>query len=322
MSRNLVTVGAVHTHTDISCLNNFWGNSCKINVARKIVCIQNLIRDGLVIIDEKRGNEYVWIPVTPEQIYESDGRSLALTGNPVYNGNVVTTDRWENGSSITDVPGGTGYRGPDLMLEYNGSLYDGNTTYLSYAGFSSSGELANDLVTQFKNMTDSIEKYGGFFVGRYELGYENGMVCKPNVPALSAAGNPGTGITANTYGSPTTQTWYGLYRACKQLTNSSDSVTAGMIWSSQWDAMIAHIGDTRLSTAPGSAKLTGTYGDVAGNVYDVSTGLHDWTATAGSPNVHTPRGGNFSSTLSASFRLSMGPVSYVNYGTRPQLYIK
>ncbi len=50
MNENLVTVGAVHTHThthtDMFLINNFLNNSCKLKIARKVFCVQNLIRDG------------------------------------------------------------------------------------------------------------------------------------------------------------------------------------------------------------------------------------------------------------------------------------
>ncbi len=35
-----------HTHTGIFLINNILNNSCKLKIARKVFCAQNLIRDG------------------------------------------------------------------------------------------------------------------------------------------------------------------------------------------------------------------------------------------------------------------------------------
>ena len=47
MSKNLVTLEALHTHThtDIRLINRFENNSCEF-FARIISIVQNLIRDG------------------------------------------------------------------------------------------------------------------------------------------------------------------------------------------------------------------------------------------------------------------------------------
>lgn len=48
MSKNLVTLEALytHTHTDIRLINRFENNSCKFWGARIICIAQSLIRDG------------------------------------------------------------------------------------------------------------------------------------------------------------------------------------------------------------------------------------------------------------------------------------
>ena len=46
MSKNLVTLEALHTQTDIRLINRFENNSCKSFFTRIVSGVQNLIRDG------------------------------------------------------------------------------------------------------------------------------------------------------------------------------------------------------------------------------------------------------------------------------------
>lgn len=140
-------------------------------------------------------------------------------------------------------------------------VWDGGQSNLTQAGFNNLQEFADDITTNFNNMIESVGKYGGFYVGRYELGYDNEVVCKKGVPAITAYSSSGT----NYYGSDETATWYGLYKTCKAF--SSSSVSSNMIWGCQWDAMTQFIGN-HTATAPGTRYLTGAdeYNDKAKNV--------------------------------------------------------
>ena len=48
MTKSLVTLGAVHTHTHTECWlkNDFCFYVCNFGVAGLVLCVQNLIRDG------------------------------------------------------------------------------------------------------------------------------------------------------------------------------------------------------------------------------------------------------------------------------------
>ena len=69
-------------------------------------------------------------------------------------------------------------------------------------------ELTRELEQSYYETIKSIKKYGGFYIGRYEL-TANG----------SKAGVP----LANT-------TWYNLYKKCKELTVDENKGMARMIW--------------------------------------------------------------------------------------------
>ena len=75
------------------------------------------------------------------------------------------------------------------------------------------------LETEFNNMIASVEKYGGFYIGRYETGnlsQEKLSVIKNNKDINN-------------------QTWYTIYKKAKGIA-VNDNVTSTMIWGSQWDA--------------------------------------------------------------------------------------
>jgi len=75
---------------------------------------------------------------------------------------------------------------------------------------------------EYVNMKNSVELYGGFYVGRYETSLdEEGR-------AASVPGADQIGIY-----------WFASYSRQKELYNSSDdSVASGMIYGSQWDAIM------------------------------------------------------------------------------------
>ena len=74
------------------------------------------------------------------------------------------------------------------------------------------------LEKDFNSTIESIEKYGGFYIGRYE------------------SSNVSKEITIKKYCNNTRgQNWYTLYNKCKNLKKDNMNVETGMIWGCQWD---------------------------------------------------------------------------------------
>ena len=268
-------------------------------------------KDGLVIKDA-RDNEFVWIPVSDViTMYESGAETSMNHADSSFG---VKTDTWGKGSFYhMSTPNSTTWREPAVVVG-NGTEYD--AVNYGKAGFSSLEEFATDLKNEFNGMLESVGKYGGFYVGRYELGYDSGVVCKKGISALTASTSSGT----NYYGSSETSTWYGLYKSCKSFT--SGGVKASMMWGCQWDAMVSFIGD-HTTAKPGVRKLTGEYGDEYKKVYDTSTGVHELTFTSHDIYSRAYRGGDLDAASSASFLGRVGlSTTYTDVGTRVQLYIK
>ena len=109
----------------------------------------------------------------------------------------------------------TNYREPDVLRSYD------TPYYLRTYKVSEDSQLDFLLrqQTDFKKMINSVEKYGGFYIGRYETGDLNQEV------AVVQKGN--TNIAS--------QTWHAMYEKCKTLNDNNNNIVTGMIWGNQWD---------------------------------------------------------------------------------------
>ena len=192
------------------------------------------VTDSNVAEAQKTRNQYVWVPVPdPSKFYGTDANgkrwgkiynfttstSSDITFDEVtgtYANNWSETDgimnitKKENASREPDV-----VTGQYFLVEHD---VDSNLRQLSI-GTETTHEFLMELEKNFCNMLDSVEKYGGFYIGRYETGNLNQGV------AVVQKGN--TDIDA--------QSWYTMYKKCKTLNNNNINVETGMIWRNQFD---------------------------------------------------------------------------------------
>ena len=262
-----------------------------------------------------QGNQWVWVPVeTPSSLYTTVDAGQALSGSTG-----VKTTKYTNtiiSGQTRGLPGSTSYREPDLVLGSGGTSYD----YANYAtaGFSSLANMAETMKSDYEEMIASLEKYKGFYIGRYELS-ENGEK---------------TGTTE------TDITWYEHYKNCKTLAVGS-KVKTRMIWGLQWDATCKWLatsnfdiknsstwGNYTNNTADGhgSKQATGfSESWKANNIYDFAGNCYEFTQEAYGTNSRALRGGyysNLGSDSPASRRGSRNPtVTVTNDGSRPTLYL-
>ena len=209
------------------------------------------------------------------------------------------------------------FREPDLVFGSDGTSCD----YSNYAtaGFSSLANMAETMKSDYEEMIASLEKYKGFYIGRYEL-TANG----------EKTGKTQTGIT-----------WYEHYKNCTTLA-SGTKVKTRMIWGLQWDATCNWLDSSGFSitdsstwgnyynnTADGHGKEQNTgYSESwkTNNIYDFAGNCDEFTQEACFTSVRASRGGNYSnngSSSPASGRFSYGnPTSSFSYcGSRPTLYL-
>ena len=305
---------------------------------------QDSVNHGLVIRDEQN-NEWVWIPVDKETLatmYEESSDEKTLCGTTgetavktkLYSKSItIGTDSNKTTTSRT-TPGTTEnpyYREPDLVIGDDGTSYDAKEEYYkTILGETGTKEqLAELFVDEYKAMIESVSKYGGFYIGRYELSEEGVQKDKETL---------------------TKTNWYNLYKKCKEL-NASDKVETRMIWGCQWDVTMnwlissgaktsnevnkdssswgnyyntsvkANDGTTEIKANGTLAKLnTGkTTFTMANNIYDLAGNCYEWTQEVSNTIFRASRGGDcgYSGSRSpASHRSNLNPHYSYNDDTR------
>ena len=272
------------------------------------------------------GNEFVWVPVP--DVISTDTSSISTSGVDL-NANEAT-------SRPMAKPNGTNnYEG--LLYTFSGttSTYkpeytvSDTSTYREpayLANYSESSSNPGDIMTEYKNMVESVDKYKGFYVARYELGLEG------TTPVSKPASN--TVKTANA-SNTNTSSWYGLYNKCNSMyrdnsATSTQNVTSQMIWGSQYDAMMNWMAKTGKTVGTkddnkyNKAQTTGSKeDDKINNVYDLYGCHFEWTQEANDTDFRVIRGGHSYNSVSPSDRDYDYPgYAYATGSSRSSLYIK
>ena len=252
---------------------------------------------------QKTRNQWVWVPVTNmSDIYFTD--SKGKKHGQLWN--FSTTGRTKMSYSE-----GSGYREPDVL-----TYYDKSTYLPKMLTEEEQINLGVEMQTEFERTINSIEKYGGFYIGRYETGdlsKQKAKVVKGNEDIH-------------------TQTWYTMYRKSKEiLQNENGNVRTSMIWGSLWDHTLNWLvtsgnktyADMKDSTSwgnyynstvdgHGSRRPTGYREEwKANNIYDMAGNVWDWTLEAYNTGYRVSRGGDY------FFYGFSFPASYRNYNCYP-----
>ena len=281
------------------------------------------------------GNQFVWVPVANPGNYFIDATATLNTkATGAGEGNEVKTNVYSNltirsgdQSSYTEgTPGVEETEGGDDVTREPDVLsnYDTEEQYhKTILGFANTKAMAESFVAEYKAMSDSIKKYKGFYIGRYEL---SGSVEAP---------------TEKTGASLTDQNWYNLYKACQNVVTGKENVKSTMIYGVQWDATMDWLKATKFQTEPSkvdtdssswgkyssSSKIdTGSNTTYEANgIFDLAGNCFEWTQEAYSTNYRVARGGYYyysGSSYPASDRSLNNPyVSYDNYSSRATLYM-
>ena len=361
----------MHVETDASgdkvpVPNGFVGSSVagenEIDTGFVIYEGEEEVTDSNVQTAQTSRNQYVWIPVEDiSKFYGTDANGKSWGKNYSYTTGTNSSSTFDevtgtyaknwsesNGvMSITKTSGSNSYREPDVLKTYD-------TPYYLKTYKVSEDSMLDFLLrqqTDFKKMIKSVEKYGGFYIGRYETGdlsKEQVVVQKGNTDIAS-------------------QTWYAMYEKCKTLSDNNNNIETGMIWGNQFDRTLMWLmecnaensetgkskeeviddskswgnysnatftytnssGSTTTKNSGSSTRIpTGsTEYTKANNIYDLAGNVVDWTMEAYHTNNRVSRGGyysNYGTFLPASDRTgSYDPTdSDSSNGTRATLYIK
>ncbi len=260
-----------------------------------------------------KGNQFVWVPVAnPGNYFIDETATLNTKATGSGEGNEVTTNVYSNltirsgdqssytaGSpGVEETEGGDDVtREPDVL-----SSYDIDAQYYDdILGFDSTKAMAESFVAEYKAMSESIKKYKGFYIGRYEL----------------------TANGEKTGASLTDQNWYNLYKACQNVVTGKENVKSTMIYGVQWDATMDWLKATKFQTdtskvdedssswgnySSGSKIDTGSNTTYEANgIFDLAGNCFEWTQEAYSTNFRIVRGGFY--VYSGSY----GPASARHY---------
>ena len=316
---------------------------------------EEAVTDSNVADAQKNRNQYVWVPVPDiSKFYGTDANGKKwgkiytfssstssgydeITGTQPYN--------WSESNGVMTISSKTNYREPDVVAKYSSTGYDMDSRLKTLGiGAKTTHEFLNQLEKEFNNMVASVEKYGGFYIGRYETGNIN-----QDTPVIQK-GN--TNISS--------QTWYNMYKRCKNIKGANTNVETGMIWGNQWDRTLMWLIETGSKTKEQIADDSTSWGNYynatfeyvnssgstatknegsstriptgsaeytkANNIYDLAGNVRDWTMEASSTSYRVYRGGYYSYNgdyYPADVRGYDSPTSsYSNYGCRSALYIK
>ena len=289
------------------------------------------VTDENVATAKTTRNQYVWIPVDdPSELYGTD--SNGKKWGKLYNFSTtsgITALNWSENNGIMSITSSTSNREPDVAKSYD---TDSRLITLGL-GIETTHEFLIQLEKEFNEMIESVEKYGGFYIGRYETGnlsQEKLVVIQGNTDIGS-------------------QTWYTMYSKSKTLSEDNDNIETEMIWGCQWDRTliwlvesenktIDEIVDSRTwgnyydstgdaATNSGSKRSTG-YSEFwkASNIYDLAGNVREWTKESYSTYSRRTRGEYYGSSNSGvSYR--DGDYGYHTSianqnGFRVTLYIK
>ena len=300
-------------------------------------------------------NQFVWIPVDETSLAEMYTEDM---GTPLssYEGLDITTDvyskpRIKFGSFTAGIPGSNNVREPDFLNDTNWGDASTNSSrgialIKSTFGYDGTNaqiieQFANMLVTDYETNYASIKKYGGFYIGRYEL---TGTIESPTV-------QKGKNVIVN-------QNWYNSYKVCNNMINTA-SAKSTMIYGNQWDEVLDWLVNTGMDSSevyidsskwgnyinyneangytegdPGYEATAGVGVQLAGssenwkanNIYDLAGNAREWTQEAYRYGGRIDRGG-WSSYLGsegpAALRSNDGPEGiFSNVSARIVLYVK
>ena len=271
---------------------------------------ENIVNKGLVISDS-RGNEYVWISCTV------DSSSNKLQYKRTEWG--VEKDGTDNSRAIKDE-----LTLKDIDVKYSKTDTDNGINE----------EISKEIVAQINAEKESIKKYGGYYIGRYEVGKDN------KTAVIKAEQEPYVNIK-----------WSKAYELAKGI-GGGEGATTYLCSSYSWDTAINFIQNTtgknyatsiigfnenwksqevkdssgkvikpvntaqRLNTGLTTA-LCNIY-DMGGNVGEFTTELNPGTSA-----TVVLRGGNRNYNLPAGYRCDdSSGNAYSFYGFRATLFLK
>ena len=303
---------------------------------------------------QKTRNQYVWIPVPDAStMYGTDengkkwGKLYDFTTDTGDDIDSITGTKplnWSENNGIIKILDKNKLREPDIsMISENNIAYDIDSRLKSLEiEVKNTHEFLIQLEKEFDNMIDSIEKYGGFYIGRYE----SSNISKDEI-VIRKGKKACTEIS-----------WYEAYFRSKTLRHANCSIETGLIWGNQWNRILMWLIETENKTKEQIAQNSGSWGNYkdstfeyideygeikiknenvtaeiptgsseytkANNIYDIAGNLTEWSMTT-NRNGRTTNSGSCYNTSSydVNHKSQYGPISsQTAISFRAMLYIK
>ncbi len=271
---------------------------------------ENIVNKGLVISDS-RGNEYVWISCT----VNSSSNKLQYKRTEWG----VEKDGTDNSRAIKD----------ELTLKDIDVTYSKTDTDNGI-----NEEISKEIVAQINAEKESIKKYGGYYIGRYEVGKDN------KTAVIKAEQEPYVNIK-----------WSKAYELAKGI-GGGEGATTYLCSSYSWDTAINFIQNTTGKNY--ATSIIGFYGnwksqevkDSSGkvikpvntaqrlntglttalcNIYDMGGNVGEFTTelNPGTSETVVLRGGGSINNAPAGLRWdNYSGIAVSNYGFRATLFLK
>lgn len=299
---------------------------------------ENTVTKGLVIYDgtsSDRNNEFVWIPVP--------GKDMQVATMTVpYQG---STSAYREPRELTSKDSRTGATAEErLVYDSQEELdYYYGVNYFTYPSDVSDENNVTDFSygVHYKEMAQSVNKYGGFYIGRYETtidGTNIGSKYNTEVLTTDKIIKEGTNNNANTNGTYTYR-WWGLYYAQRHsnVAGNGSQVQTNMISAQQLDKMLAFLDSQSISYAaidttntykkPLNVSASGqtTYTSITQNpeipnikdeifnIYDLRTNVYDFTTEAYYTGSRVTYGGYYGNSLSVNSHNNYSPYFLNRY---------
>ena len=246
---------------------------------------EDQIEEGLVIKDAS-GNEFVWVPV-------NGGYDITNALNTQIT-NKTALAYWQDAKNA----GGTGAVGSGYNEPYTRTA----------------GSWTN---TEWENMMDSVLKYGGFYIGRYEAaGTVNELlVQKGEMP-----------ITKIAWGSSMTEAGSNTATAVSRAKYTGDQygLASTLMYGIQWDSIMNWANCVSETREPIGKKVAS--GDVVTdcykNIYDLAGNVRKWTKEGYNTGSRVHCGGSYNSATGGRSNLVPNLNIISNIGFRIALYVK
>ena len=279
-----------------------------------------------VVIEDKEGNQFVWVPVSningdgSNKIKKDDGSEVEITlGRYTFKREKnSTTNLYEDGTP-TIIQKGSEYDQTTLAQATSGTLdtkygvAKSNYYFYELSDSRTSNELADRTGTNTtaKNLKEFIEKTEtnkGYYIARYEASYESGYNAdgtdtttkfgnaKPLSKPSTANSTSSMNYTAGTLWNFITQPQAAL--VSQNMYKNDSYVESDLINSYAWDTAVLYIqamgnsnyaNANRERTGNTSLKNTGSTGDQKCKIFDMAENTLEWT-TEYSTNVNSRYG--------------------------------